>query len=312
MQFAARHAQVKYRNFCLDPQTKCQANISCARTFGSDWVNVMSDPYAEAEAFGLDVEYPINSLPKPKGLLIQDISDVDQLTVPRVEDHARIQARIEEIEIYKRSVGDEFFITGWIEGPLAEYCNIRDMTGAFLDFYDHPGQLERALDIITEFGLIFSTKQVEAGAHCIGIGDAACSQISPDLYQQFIFEREKLLIDHIHSLGALVKLHICGNTTAILPYMIKTGADIIDIDHLVNRMGDFLPELSEGQLFSGNSDPVSVIKDGSTEEIKASVVKCYQETEGRGIVSAGCEIPGSTSEENMLHYMHAAHEVMNL
>jgi len=312
MQFTAKFARVNYSDFCCDPKTKCEANIKCARTFGMDWVNVMSDPYAEAEAFGRKVEYPLNSLPVAKEQVIKDISDVDRLTIPVINEHERILARIKEIEIYKKMVGDEFFITGWVEGPLAEYCDIRDMSSAFLDFFNYPEKLEKALDIITDFSLNFITEQVKAGAHCIGIGDAACSQISPDLYQQFVFEREKILVDHIHSLGAKVKLHICGNTTAILPDMIKTGSDIVDIDHLVTTMGDFVHLLSEQQVLSGNSDPVSVIQDGTPEEIRESVISCYHQTKGRGIVSAGCEIPAKTSHENIRAYMNAAHEVMCL
>ena len=310
MQFTAKYAGVNYRDFCLKPEIKCDANIRCAKAFGYDWVNVMSDPYTEAEAFGLKVEYPLNSLPISKGHVINDIADIDKLLIPDLHNNERILARIKEIEIYRKLVGDETLITGWVEGPLAEYCDIRDISSAFLDFYENPEKLEKALDIMTEFGLAFITEQVRAGAHCIGIGDAACSQISPDLYQQFIFKREKQLIDHVHSLGAIVKLHICGNTTAILPDMIKTGADIIDIDHLVTNMNDFIPLLSEGQVFSGNSDPVFVIKDGTAEEIQASVQLCHQQTKGRGIVSAGCEIPAATSYENMQSYMKSAHTVV--
>ena len=107
----------------------------------------------------------------------------------------------------------------------------------------------------------------------------------------------------------MVKLHICGNTTAILPDMIKTGADIIDIDHLVTTMEDFVPLLSAKQVFSGNSDPVSILKDGTPESIKESVESCFKKTKGRGIVSAGCEIPAETSIDNFKAYMNAAHDL---
>jgi MtaA/CmuA family methyltransferase len=312
MQFAARFAKVGYRDFCLEPMVKCQANIKCAKEFGTDWVNVMSDPYAEAEAFGLKVEYPVNSLPVVKEYLVKDIDQIDDLTIPVIQENKRLVSRLQEVDIYKRLVGDEFFITGWVEGPLAEYCDIRGMSEAFLDFYSYPEKMEKALDIITEFSMNFAEEQVRAGAHCIGVGDAACSQISPDLYQQFIFGREKMLIDHIHSLGAKVKLHICGNTSAILPDMIKTGADIVDIDHQVVSMEDFTHLLSENQVFSGNSDPVSVIQDGTPEKIRGSVISCYRQTKGRGIVSAGCEVPVGASFENIREYMKAAHEVQNM
>ena len=32
--------------------------IHCAKDFDIDWVTVMSDPWAEASAFGIEVEYP--------------------------------------------------------------------------------------------------------------------------------------------------------------------------------------------------------------------------------------------------------------
>jgi uroporphyrinogen decarboxylase len=127
------------------------------------------------------------------------------------------------------------------------------------------------------------------------------------LYQEFVFPLEKALIDHTHSLNARVKLHICGNTTGILPDMIKTGADIVDIDHLVTNMADFMPLFAAKQVPSGNSNPVSVIRDGNKESITESVFECYRTTNQRGIVSAGCEVPPDTSVENMIAYRDAAH-----
>lgn len=309
MRFTARYAGMNYRDFCLSPEHKCKANILCAADFGYDWVNVMSDPYAEAEAFGVKVEYPLNSLPLAKLYPLADLADLDKLVIPVITEHERLMARIREIEIYRKEVGDKYFITGWVEGPLAEYCDLKDISSALMDFYENPVEMEKALDMITDFSMKYITAQVKAGAHCVGIGDAACSLISPDLYKEYIFPREKELIDHTHSLGAMVKLHICGNTTAILPDMIKTGADIIDIDHLVTEMEDFVPLLSANQVFSGNSDPVSVIKDGTPETIKESVESCFSKTKKRGIVSAGCEIPAETSNDNFSAYMKVAHEL---
>jgi uroporphyrinogen-III decarboxylase len=63
MRWAARYAGVKYRDFCTDPVTKSMAMIRCAKDFDIDWVTVMSDPWAEASAFGIMVEYPEDSLP---------------------------------------------------------------------------------------------------------------------------------------------------------------------------------------------------------------------------------------------------------
>ncbi len=305
MRWAAKYAGLKYREFCLNPAAHCEANIQCARDFNSDWINVMSDPYAEAEAFGLKLEYPEDSLPVETGPLIETPEDIEHLTKPGIEGNQRLKDRLEEIRYFRKKMGDTILISGWVEGPMAEYSDLRGLAAACMDFYDNPSQMEKALDVIVDFSVEFVSEQVRAGANCIGIGDAACSQIGPQLYKAFIWEREKIVIDHVHSLGAIVKLHICGNTTSILRDMIATGADIVDIDHLVADMGPFVEFLRPGQVMCGKSDPVSVIQDGSRSDIISSVSACTTEAKGRCIVSAGCEITPDTSIENMQAFSSA-------
>ncbi len=307
MRLAAKYAGVKYKDFCLSYKHKCDTNIRCATDFAYDWVNVMSDPYSEASAYGTKLHYPEDNLPQVTEFVVKEISDVDKLRVVRVQDHDRLKGRVAEIREFNRQVGQKQFICGWVEGPLAAYCDVRDVSLACMDLYEEPEKIRKALEIMTESALGFITEQVKAGAHCIGIGDAVCSLISPELYKEFVFPLEKALIDHTHSLNAKVKLHICGNTTAILPDMIKTGADIVDIDHLVESLGDFIDLFSAKQVPSGNSDPVTIIRDGNKKTIENSVLQCYKATKGRGIVSAGCEVPPDTTVENMKIYKEAAH-----
>ena len=291
---------------CLDYRTKCDAMMKCARDFDLDWVTVMSDPYAEAEAFGLKVNYVEDNLPLHEGFLLNTLDDIDRLTVPPIEAGSRMLGRIHEIEYYSGMTDNPYFIVGWVEGPLAEYADLRGLESTCLDFYDSPSKMGLAFDIITENAMQFITRQVQAGAHCIGIGDTACSQIGPPLYRDFCFEREKLLVELIHSLGAMAKLHICGNTSDILPEMIQTGADILDIDHLVGRFESFIPLLGPHQVISGNTDPVAVIQDATIDKITASVKDCFEQSKGRGIVSAGCEITPDTSIANFTAYSKAA------
>lgn len=306
MRWAARYAGVKYKDFCLTPEDKCRAAIQCAHDFDLDWVTVMSDPYVEAEAFGLVIEYPEDNLPLDRGGHLADLDAVRALGPYVVDGHARMEKRIREIEIFKKEVGDELFIVGWVEGPIAEYGDIRGLTAAAMDFLDDEEAVTHALDVITESALPFITRQIEAGAHCVGIGDAFCSQIGPNLYRQFAFEREQRMVDHIHSLGAMAKLHICGNTDALLPDMIATGADIIDVDHLVPSLAKHAGRLAPNQVFCGKVDPVSIVQNGTPEAIMMHVRKDMKEAGGRCIVSAGCEITPDTSEAHLRALRQAA------
>ena len=299
MRFAARYADAPYRDFCLDYRTKCAAMLKCARELGIDWVTVMSDPYAEAQAFGMVVDYPHDDLPIPRNLPIGRPEDVAGWAIPEVDDHPRLLNRINEIRHYRELIGDDYFIVGWVEGPMACYANLRGFEKACLDLFEHPAAVTRAVDLFSRAAINFIDRQIEAGAHCIGIGDAVCSQIGPDLYARYGFPLEKKLVEFIQARGAVAKLHICGDTTAIMPMMIATGADIIDVDHAVTRIDRLAPLLAPHQVFSGNSDPVSVIQDGDPRSIGADVRNTRRAAGGRCIVSAGCEITPDTPLENV-------------
>jgi MtaA/CmuA family methyltransferase len=299
MRWAARYAGVPYREFCLEPARKCEANLRCAEDFDLDWVTVLSDPYCEAEAFGLSVTYPDDNLPLAHEPLLHSAADGAALRPYTLEGRARLNSRLAELRRFREDAGDRFFIVGWVEGPIAEYSDLRGLTETALDLVDEPDRVARALDAITEAALDFITAQLDAGAHCVGIGDAFCSQIGPRLYRAFAFERERAMVERIHACGGIAKLHICGNTHAILPDMIATGADIIDVDHLVPSMEPFAHLLGPGQVFCGKADPVAVIQDGTEADITAAVAECAQQAGGRCIVSAGCEIPPDTSAANV-------------
>jgi MtaA/CmuA family methyltransferase len=299
MRWAARYAGVKYRDFCLDYRAKAAAMIKSADDFGLDWVTVMSDPWAEATAFGIQVEYPEDHLPMDTGGRLPDLESAAKIKAYKPLEQARCVNRINEIREFKRLVGDKYFIVGWVEGPVAAYADIRGVTEAAMDLLDDPDACGRAMDVIVASAKEFITLQVQAGAHCIGIGDAFCSQIGPGPYRQLAFEREKELVEHIHSLGAKAKLHICGNTSKIMTDMIATGADILDVDHLVPSMAEFAQFLGPQQVFSGKTDSVSVIQNGTPAQIMASVRECRAQAAGRVIVSAGCEVPPDTTLANM-------------
>lgn len=72
MQFGAKQAGVAYREYCLDPKRHVDAMLYCMENLALDYVMTGASPYCEAIAYGLDVEFPENSLPLERNLLIKD------------------------------------------------------------------------------------------------------------------------------------------------------------------------------------------------------------------------------------------------
>jgi uroporphyrinogen decarboxylase len=72
---------------------------------------------------------------------------------------------------------------GWVEGPAAEAADIRRLDNFYMDLVDESPDLRRLMEICVDVALDFARIQVAAGAETIGIGDAAASQVSAELYE---------------------------------------------------------------------------------------------------------------------------------
>ena len=234
MHFAARLAGQKYGEFARDHRKLVEANLFCAERLGMDYVTVMCDPYRETSAFGGVVTYPEEAVPRCTTLNLSSSEDVELLKIPDLNGSERIKNCIDGIRLYKRKLGERLPIVGWVEGPLAEACDLIGMEQMMLETCMNPDFARALMRKCLDFAKQFARAQILSGADVIGIGEAVCSQISTDQYAELIFSLDKELIDYIHSQGALVKLHICGNITHLLPLVRDAGPDIVDIDSMVD------------------------------------------------------------------------------
>lgn len=313
MQFPAKQAGVPYAQYCRIPEKHVEATLHCMENFGLDCVMAGGYPFCEAIAYGLEVEFPENNLPLEKKLLIGNPEkDLQKIKSLNIEDHELMMKRVELINLYRERAGNDLHVCGWFEGPFAEYADLRGLTGACMDIIDYPDEIEETMRVIVDNAKAWAKLQVQAGADCIGMGDAACSQIGPVLYEELVFDFHKELVEYIHSLGVFAKIHICGNITPLMPMLIETKTNIIDVDHLVKDMSVFIDDLGPEQVLLGNIDPVSVIQDGTPELIREQTIHCAKATRGRGIVSAGCEIPRDTPAENYRAFYEAGIEASSL
>ena len=310
MQFAARYIGVEYGKYCTDYRYLAEANIKCCRDFGIDMVSAISDPTREASALGSEVIIRNENVPYCKEPLIKQYSDINKIKKVIVNRSQRMLDRIKAIEYYKKNVGNEFPILGWCEGPLSLAGELRGINEICIDLVDEPEFVEELMDICVEVSSIFAQEQIGAGADFVGIGDAAASLIGPKFYKQYVMLREKELINTIHKAGAKVKLHICGDITSLLEFLPLTGADIIDIDWMV----DFK---KANEIFNckacacGNFDPVKILLQGTIKDIKKNVKECLMNGNRYTFISAGCEVPKYTPYENIRAVTEALYEFSN-
>jgi len=298
MSFAAKHANVPYSKFCLDPESMVIANIKCHEDFGVDAVTTMSDPYAETDDFGSEIEYPHDSNPISRIPFLREYSDIQKLKVRKIEESNRMLSRIRTIEIYKDQVKGQCPIIGLVAGPLVQTVCLRGMQQAFIDLVDDPDFITEVIEICTAQIVSFAKAQMIAGADIIALGESPASLISGDIYRKMILPCEKEIINEVHNLGGKVKLHICGDTTHIFSDMLSTEADILDIEWVVDYKKAI--QISNGKVsINGNIDPVGIMLNGKKEDVERAVIECLDCGDGKNMISASCEIPVATNPDNV-------------
>ncbi|MCK5573002.1 MAG: uroporphyrinogen decarboxylase family protein [Bacteroidetes bacterium] len=308
MTFAARYIGKSLSDYYLDYRVLVEANMAMIEEFESGIAQAISDPYREAADFGAEVVFPEDGLPLGKNPLLDDPDKLKALRRPDPATGRRMSDRLNAVRLMREKVGDDIPVMGWVEGALAEASDLRGDSNLLMDLYDRPEWTLELLELCAELAIDFARAQIEAGAHIVGLGDAIGSQVSPELYRRFALPYEKKIFGAVREMGAITRLHICGDTTKILPDMVESGADIIDLDWMVDlkspaeRYGDRVS-------FCGNFDPVAVMLQGSTEDVYRATQECMRVGGSRSISAAGCEIPIGTPQENLHAQVRALGEL---
>jgi uroporphyrinogen-III decarboxylase len=153
-------------------------------------------------------------------------------------------------------------------------------------------------DFATRLAMEFAAAQVDAGVDIVGVGDAAASLVGPDIYEEVVWPHEKRLVDHVHGLGARVRLHICGNMSRSVAAMARLGADIVDLDSLV-PLDAARAAAGPDQVLAGNLNPVTELMSSTPGAIARLLAERHAQGGSRWVVAAGCEIPAATPPENV-------------
>ena len=306
MHFAARFNNTTYGKFASDYRTLVESNIRAMEYFDTDMVSLISDPYRETSAFGAPVEFIKEGVPRCLDLIVKTDDDVDNLPDPDVYKCERTLDRINGAAMFQQLLKGTVPVGGWIEGPLAEACDLAGVDTMLIRIMTDPDFANRLMDKCLVLAKKFAKAQVEAGCDLIGIGDAICSQIDRETYDLFVRDRHADLINYIHECGVPVKLHICGNITHLLESIAETRTDIIDLDWQVD-MDEARRILGNNVVIGGNLNPV-LVQDKTAGEVYAmSKALTDRYRNQKYLLAAGCEITVLTPHENLMAMRKASY-----
>ena len=307
MRFASKRHFVTYKDYVTNGTIIAESQIRVIDTFNVDAITSCSDAFRVSADLGGEMVYPLELPPHISKPIIKSEADLNRLKKPNYSaPNCRMADRTKAVAEMARSVGDRYLVLGWVDMPFAEACSVCGVSEFMMMLYLDPGLAHKILTFLTGIVIDFCTMQFEAGAPMIGAGDAAASLISPDLYREFALPYEQHVIRAVHAKRGLVKLHICGNTSALLPFMVESDADLFNVDHLVDLSTALSIYNNHHKCTKGNINPVSDMLQATPQQSSEAAKKCLALAQGkRYMLSAGCEIPAETADETFAAFCNS-------
>lgn len=300
MFLAADRAKISYKEFAGNGSAMAQAQIKMFDTFNIDAITACSDAFRiSADLAPEKMVYPQDQPPHLDSPIIKTAQDLAALSKPDVSNSkSRCYDRAMGVMEMVNAIGDQCLVLGWVDMPFAEACSICGITEFMMMMYQDPALAHQVLEFLTDIVIDFALYQIEMGAPMIGAGDAAASLVSPEMFLDFALPYEKRVCRAIHKAGGLVKLHICGNTSALLEDMIKSDADLFNVDHLVDfdKACDIYGQANK--CFKGNLDPVADLLQATPEQCRQKSIECISKAKKNSyMLSPGCEVPKDITDE---------------
>jgi len=301
MHLAASLANVDYnREYCQKPEVLVDSQIKCADFFGIEHVNVSTDAYREANAWGVEIDWESHTPVAKTNLLIEDFESIE---TPSLIENSRIMNRVNAVKKFSEKVGGNQCIIGWVEAPFAEICCLFDLLNVLL-LCKHSDWVERIKTLIKRILPVqkeFAKLQIEAGADIIGAGDSAISQIGPMRYEKCCLDATKELFDYIQK-NVPVLYHICGDNSVVdkkgrdmLKLVSSTKAAIIDLDYQVD-LKLAKEKIGKNNCIRGNTNTqVLGSPKYSISRVIEEITKTIEAGRPGGMYqwAGGCEIPWS-------------------
>jgi len=284
---------------CKKPERAAEVTITAAEALGVDAAIIFADLLLPLEVMGLPFYFAAGEGPvieKP----VRTGDDVLRLQTDRASELAYVS---DAIRLVCRHFGAGLPMIGFCGAPftLASYM----IEGGGSRHYVHTKKLMYASpatwdDLMRKLVAVvseYAAEQVRAGADVIQIFDSWVGCLSVEDYCRFVLPATSDLVKAIQKTGAPV-IYFGTDTTALLPLMKQTGAEVIGMDWRVPLDQGWQSIAMQGAV-QGNLDPVLLF--ANWKELRARAEDVLRRAGGRPghIFNLGHGILPETPVENV-------------
>jgi [methyl-Co(III) methanol-specific corrinoid protein]:coenzyme M methyltransferase len=254
--------------FCLTPEAEA---LGCEVNIGTD----KSGPMVK--------EHPFNFNPMKKEYDEPELLDIDKFL-----QSGRVKVTQDAMSIMKKEHGEDYVVIAGSTGPFTLTGHLVNTENLIFSVFMDPDVAKKWISAVNPYCKAYGQALLDAGADVLQMSEPSSSTdiLSPNDFPIYSGAYMK------DSLGALNGdnriLHICGDTTEIIPAMFESGASGISIEEKVEPHEAIKIVNGKGPVV-GNVGCAFPLFSGTPEDVIKSTKACVEA--GFDVVAAGCGVP---------------------
>ena len=304
--YCAGLAGVSLRDYTLNPRCLADCVIRYYQRFRPDAVWVSADTWVTAQAMGASVGFPNDQQPMAGigGPCVRSAADIDRIPPPDPSSQGRWPIMLEAMRHVVEALGGEVFIVACFDQyPFSLACAMMGIQQVMVKLLEDRPMVEALMQRAAEYTVAYASALADAGADMLSGGDSPAGLIGPQLYREAALPFERRVIAELKRRYSIpVSLHICGNATPILPDMVASGADVLELDHQVDAVAA-CRTVGPGVAVWGNLDPVGLLARGTPDEVRHATAALLSAVSACGhkrfVISSGCTLAMETPPANI-------------
>jgi len=310
---ACRIAGYSVKECFTDGKKLAQSQIVAQEKFGHDMIHLQNGVVGIVESLGGEVKFFDDKCPELAEPIIRNLSEFHKLKFPNFHKSGTLLAElIKAARIISSSLDNKVFLRFDAEiGPFSIAAELMGLENFLLQLVENPRNWKyarRLLNFCSEIVIQLAKILRSVGAHLSGFGDGFIGPdvCSPSYYSRFGYPHHRSIVTRCKKEGIDMVIHMCGNATPIMDYLVNAGAMALELDYKIDMEG--CRRITENKLtIIGNVNPTTVCR-GTPEQIMSEAIKAIRVLGRRGyfILGPGCDLPYETPDENLYALIETA------
>ena len=301
-----------YKDWCSDPKNYAQGLISGQKYFDLDLTVGLMDLSVIAGDFGSHVRMDEQNTPFVDDPVIKGPEDYEKLQAPDI-NKGRSGVILEGTKIFADALKNETITSGFLEGPLLSLTQSASAEKVFMDMYNNPSAVHKALGTFTEYlkEMVKGMGQSKPAACMWDYLWASYSCLGDNEYDEFEGQYKYAggLNELVGKEGMALAIHNCAD----LPHLdtqikaMKPAAYTMAYYPLIPGSPSASEVIGKGYadncVVCGNIDPQGYVR-WSQKKMQKTTMNLCQEVKtalcARGLkskycIASGCEVPPSVT-----------------